>query len=380
MPQTSDLDVPLPSGTLHLSFGGPPQRLHELLAFAVRRNPRRGFLFVSRVLGKHIPVSPQAALATHRQLAALLPPLSAPHFIGLAETATALGEGVYRAWKERTGAAGGSYQHTTRYRTRHPLLLSFDEPHSHAPAHLLYDPGEAARHAKELVLIDDELSTGTTLLNLAREWRALHPWVRRVVLVSLTDWCGQRATLEAALGVPTEFVSLLRGAYAFTPASGWAPAELPAVTGNGGDKSELLPARSARYGHSTDVPTPAELGLTLSRSERVLVLGSGEYQYPAFALAHQLAPEIADCQFCATTRSPVLPGLAIEQHLSFGDSVEDGIPNYLYNVVPADYTRILVCSEGRCTPDPALMRALGPRAQALNLDARLDSPLLSTAP
>ena len=165
-PSPMTTDVSLPSGRLRLEVEHTTRPLDELLSFAVRRNPRRGFLFVSRVLGKHIPVDPAVAAATHAELAAALPALKEPHFIGLAETATALGEGVYRAWEALTGRPG-SFQHTTRYLTRSPLLLRFDEPHSHAPAHLLYDSGEAARSARELVLINDELSTGTTLHNLA---------------------------------------------------------------------------------------------------------------------------------------------------------------------------------------------------------------------
>ncbi|MBX8467003.1 phosphoribosyltransferase family protein [Deinococcus sp. RIT780] len=376
--------VTLPSGELNLHLESSALPLDDLLGFAVRRNPKRGFLFVSRVLGKHIPVRPSVAASTHAELAAALPPLTRPHFIGLAETATALGEGVFRAWQARhtpaadtladgswlTAAGRGTFQHTTRYHQQAPLLLRFDEPHSHAPAHLVYDPGEAARAAQELVLVDDELSTGTTLENLAREWLALHPHVRRVVLVSLTDWCVRRDAVQAALPVPVEFVSLSRGTFTFTPDPAWTPATLPAVTGDGGDRSDLLPARSARLGHPggpdlsawTTPGSDAEL-----RGGPLLVLGTGEYQFPAFALARTLEARGLDVHWSATTRSPVLPGLAIGSALTFTDNVGDGIPNYLYNVRPEAYARILVTFEGACQPDPALMGALGPHARAVRL-------------
>lgn len=364
VPSITEHTVDLPSGTLDLWLETPHPPLDSLLDYAVRQNPRRGFLFVSRVLGKHLPVSPAVAARTYTALAAALPPLTAPHFIGLAETATALGEGVYRAWREQHPERPATFQHTTRYQTRHPLLLRFDEPHSHAPAHLLYDPGPAARAATDLVLVDDELSTGTTLENLAREWRRLHPHLRRVMLVSLTDWCPRRAALEAALELPVTFVSLTRGGYRFTPAPDWQPPMLPAVTGNGADKSELLPARGPRYGQAVDLSWP---DLQLSPEDRVLVLGTGEYQFPAFALARQLEPVVAACAFSATTRSPVLEGRAMARKFSFTDNVGDGIPNYLYNVDPDLYTRILVTYEGRCLPDPALMALLGDKAQAICL-------------
>ena len=51
--------VELEGGTLRLRL--PEQqrtRLTELCGFASRQNPKRAFLFVSKVLGKHIPVKP----------------------------------------------------------------------------------------------------------------------------------------------------------------------------------------------------------------------------------------------------------------------------------------------------------------------------------
>ncbi|THF70265.1 hypothetical protein E7T06_08115 [Deinococcus sp. Arct2-2] len=372
IPDVETQEVILPSGTLRLRLESATAPLNELpldelLTYAVRRNPKRGFLFVSRVLGKHIPIPPEVAARTYRTLADALPQLHAPHFIGLAETATALGEGVFRAWLAGEEHRRGTFQHTTRYHTQAPLLLRFDEPHSHAPAHLVYDPGPEARAATELVLVDDELSTGTTLQNLAAAWLELHPHVSRVVLVSLTDWCPRRRDLAEALGLPVDFVSLTRGEFSFIPDPAWKPVALPAVVGNGADKTALLAAQSARYGHLTDVPTLEALGLTFQPTECVLVLGTGEYQYPAFALAGLIAPSVASCLWSATTRSPIVPGLAIRHTLSFADNVSDGISNYVYNVDPAAYSRILVGYEGACVPDPALMVALGPHAQAVRL-------------
>ncbi|WP_230285751.1 phosphoribosyltransferase domain-containing protein, partial [Deinococcus sp. 23YEL01] len=66
--------VTLPSGELDLHLERSALPLDDLLGFAVRRNPKRGFLFVSRVLGKHIPVRPSVAASTHAALAAALPP------------------------------------------------------------------------------------------------------------------------------------------------------------------------------------------------------------------------------------------------------------------------------------------------------------------
>ncbi|UBV44617.1 phosphoribosyltransferase family protein (plasmid) [Deinococcus taeanensis] len=360
--------VSLPSGELRLEVAQAHLHLDALLDYAVRENPRRGFLFVSRVLGKHIPVAPSRAAQVWQALADRLPPLTHPHFIGLAETATALGEGVFRAWQARHPASPGTFQHTTRYQLEGQLLLRFDEPHSHAPSHLLYDPGPPARRARELVLIDDELSTGTTLQNLAAAWTARHPQVERVVLVSLTDWCPRREALAAALPTPVEFVSLTRGTYQFSPRPGWSPPALPPVTGNGADKTRLLAPVSARLGHQVDPDLPAvTAALDLQPGARVLVLGTGEYQFPPAQLAQALESAGHAVHWSATTRSPILPGLAITARVAFSDNVGDGIANYLYNVHPQQYDRILVAYEGQCAPDPALLAGLGSHASAVRL-------------
>lgn len=355
-------EITLPSGTLHLTLRRERRPLTDLVEYAVRENPKRGFLFVSRVLGKHIPVNPDTAAWTHDTLAQALPPLTRPHFIGLAETATGLAEGVYQAWA-RTPGRTGSYQHTTRYLTGEDVLLRFDEPHSHAPAHILHTPEDTARNARELVLVDDEITTGTTLLNLARAWCALHPAVERVVFVCLTSWADP-AALQAQLTRPLDLVNLTEGTYAFTPDPAWHPPVTPPVQGRPDVVRPHLAGSRRTASRPLDLPTAQSLGLT--PDAHVLVLGTGEHQYPAFALARALAPHTQQVRFSASTRSPVLPGLAMRHKLTFTDNYGDGMPNYLYNVDPDAYSDIIVCHEPGCDV-PELLALLGPHARSVIL-------------
>ena len=85
----------IPGGTLRITTEREELPLTDLLGFAARANPRRPFLFVSKVLGRHIPCRPRLMRDTYQRLAA--PLLDAPGpvwVIGLAETATGLGAGV----------------------------------------------------------------------------------------------------------------------------------------------------------------------------------------------------------------------------------------------------------------------------------------------
>ena len=73
--------------------------LEQLCGFAARRNPRRGFLFVSRVLGRHLPTRPRVMRDAQLRLARRIPvDLPGPVVVlGLAETAIALAQGVHAA-------------------------------------------------------------------------------------------------------------------------------------------------------------------------------------------------------------------------------------------------------------------------------------------
>lgn len=69
----------------------------------------------------------------------------------------------------------------------------FEESHSHATSHLLLPEdrdllasGGTGADASVLVLVDDEFSTGNTVLNTIRALHALHPR-ERYVIVALVD-------------------------------------------------------------------------------------------------------------------------------------------------------------------------------------------------
>src|SRR4051794_36057138 len=156
-----------------------------MAGLAVRRNPRRAHLVVSPVLGKHVPVEPRLARATAEALgtraAALLEGQAEPVVLGYAETATGLGHCV-------ADALGAPYVHSTR-RTMpgRESVLNFEEKHSHATLHyLLPDDVSMLDAAGTVVLADDELTTGATVINTIRaiEERSHHA---QYVVAALLD-------------------------------------------------------------------------------------------------------------------------------------------------------------------------------------------------
>lgn len=202
-----------------LQEGGDPAapRLDALLGLALRRNPKRAHLLVSRVLGKHVPQSPEAVYAAGYGLGERVRALlgdgaaAAAVVLGYAETATGLGHCV------ADGLALAPYLHSTR----RPVpgvepAGGFEEAHSHATSHLLLpeDP-ELLAGGGPLVLVDDEFSTGNTVLNTIADLHARHPRGHYVV-VALVDMRSpadrDRLTAFAeGLGARIDLVALARG-------------------------------------------------------------------------------------------------------------------------------------------------------------------------
>src|SRR5262245_21224999 len=135
------MTVRLRAGRLSLFVDEADWDLDELCGFASRRSRKRGFLFVSRVPGKHLPVQPSVMDHSHRELAIRLTGIKRPVVaVGLAETATALGQAVFEHLLTLSNGDDLLFLHTTRYRLDRPVALRFDEAHSHAPDQLLYEP------------------------------------------------------------------------------------------------------------------------------------------------------------------------------------------------------------------------------------------------
>ena len=96
--------------------------------------------------------------------------------IGYAETATGLGRLV-------ANALGAYYIHSTRHATPGvDPVAGFEEGHSHATSHALVptDP-QWLGGGGAVVLVDDEFSTGSTVINTIREIHALSPHAVYVV-------------------------------------------------------------------------------------------------------------------------------------------------------------------------------------------------------
>lgn len=352
--------------------------LRGLVGLALRRNPRRAHLLVSRVLGKHLPVPPPAALGAGAALAARARAGSAVAWasqatgdavfvLGYCETATALGHAV------ADGMPGADYLHTTRRAVvgmRSELELA--EAHSHAVHHwLLPADRRLLTDPRPLLLVDDELSTGNTAIGTIRALHALAPRPAYTV-AALLDARPDRSRadfdrLADELGVPVDVVSLLSATVQVPPdvaerarairerfaaadaqdsAVGarpepvsWVRPPWPVELPDGG-RHGWTPA----HGRLLDEVIGAAAGVAAARlaapGGRTLVLGTEELMYTPMRLAAALAEATGgEVRYQSTTRSPVhpldVPGYAIRDALEFPAPDDPSRASQVYNVGPA---------------------------------------------
>ena len=363
--------VTLPTGLMALHTDAGPFCLDDLIGFAARANARRGFLFLSKVLGKHWPVTPRRMLAIHTDLAARVPAdLPGPVvFIAMAETAIGLGQGVFEAWKCAHPQREALFLHTTRYHVGDAPILEFEEAHSHAPRQFLHQPAGAAlqallKSARSLVLVDDEASTGNTFLNLTAACRALNPAIERVHLAAITNFMGREANeaLSGRFGLPVTVGAALSGSYEFTAGQLQSAAGAAQRFESHADRGAS--ASFGRLGVNRPLNQPTTLAERLRAAiaphERVLVLGTGEFMHMAFLLGLALEAGGVDVAVQSTTRSPILQWGAVSSILRFPDNYGEGVENFVYNVAPDQYDHVFICHE---TPPNAALQQL---AQAVN--------------
>ncbi|GAF52953.1 phosphoribosyltransferase domain-containing protein [Psychrobacter sp. JCM 18900] len=414
--------ITLPRGTLDLTYqtnsatnkNGAEQRAHyqleDLLGFAQRINPKRAFLFVSKVLGRHIPVAPSTMRNAFTDLADLVPnDLAEPVLvIGMAETAVGLSAGVHQALQTRYPQAlllnstrHAQHDESSDANGTDSLLTTFCEDHSHASQHLIYQSKDSVTQAqllasKTLIMVDDEASTGNTCVNVVTALReAGFNQLEQVHLTTLVDWSldqekpnpqsdAKPARMADRLaGIEFHRHHLLSGAWQWTDAPNPEPITMPSVdttaagsqalgyTGNWGRFPTLDSTKGfANYLSSfqaafTRFNDQENFDVT-QLPRRILVLGSNEFVWLPFLLAEWLETEsdklnddtASMVNFSALTRSPIALGGAITTMLSFSDNYGLGMTNFAYNVEPSDWDLIVLCIETSADSVDAMWRGL----------------------
>ena len=335
----------------------------DLVRIAGRENnKKRPYLVVNPLQGKHVPVAPSGAFTLFEALAEEVKrrfPGERLFLIGFAETATAIGAAV-------AASCHAPYMQTTREQAGNGEYLFFSEEHSHATEQRLVKEALEAgmRGADRLVFVEDELTTGRTIRNLAAVLRKTYPLQAfRFGAASLLNGMSAEATEECrAEGIA--FCFLVKSDHAeyekralsykgdgmrhpvseFTGFEAYEEMRL-----SGAQDPRCLVAGEAYRDACKKLWERIERRFSVPRGSRILVLGTEECMYPALTAGYLW--ERAGCEvLChATTRSPILPGREADSPLHVRYELESfyekGRVTYIYEL--GAYDRVFVITDAK---------------------------------
>ncbi|UZM99041.1 phosphoribosyltransferase family protein [Lysinibacillus sp. MHQ-1] len=257
-------------------------------------------------------------------------------FIGFAETATALGHAVFNAFQ-----SNAMYIHTTREVIPHiEPFVTFEEEHSHATSHRIYtEEPNVLQQAKRIVLIDDEITTGNTVINIIETLKKKFPDVKQYVVLSILDWRSEQQRivfqqLEEQWEISIKFISIMCGTFNCTGVPSLTSVQ-PKVTTIATRDITLLPIKDsidrlfyysvAENGKINNQPYLKATGRFMLTSKQhfeqmnmlqaiakqlkelrtdgpALVIGTGEFMYVPMQIASYLGEGV---YFQSSTRSPI---------------------------------------------------------------------------
>ena len=329
-------------------------------------NPKRSYLLVNPLQGKHIPIPPDEALAMMQALGRTAKEkfVGQPLVIGFSETATAIGAVVAQ---EISGQC--VYLQTTREKDEMVnKWVYFSEEHSHATEQKLCGDylDERISDSDYVLLVDDEISTGKTILNIVSAIRKACPAAmgKKFVVASLINRVDKEA-IKAFDDQGISFVFLLHlgsedyeeKVRNFTVHEASDPYTSDNSTDDPNVNNLATTIRSAHRGVVIEEYAEecqkaiAEIlhAVDISDADSVLILGTEEFMYPALQLGYQLQKLSIgrSVMFHATTRSPIGigtdNGYPITNGIRLHSMYEKDRVTYLYNL--CRYDKAIVFSD-----------------------------------
>ena len=370
--KSKQIEIP---GYGFINLNTNPENTEDYFLMAVRKNnKKRNFLFVSQLLGKHIPIKPDVLFEACKKLVTSYARDKALNkhqnenyickedtlVIGFAETATAMGHAVFDCFAEKC-----HYVHTTRNSVNdYEFAFEFEEEHCHAPEQLFFLQKEKwIKEAKEVIIVDDEVTTGKTINNIINQIDKNYPG-KSYSIITFLDWRNnenlelyQQFIRERNLDI--NFYSLVQGNIKNIDVSDNQMEDKEVCLAENYDASKN--GWLFHYGNlEPSIQISAENGMSISQKEKLLykaeliakqikpklsgqkraILGTGEFMY--FPL--QCARIFPDTNyFNATTRSPVIannhPNYGIKKSMNFICPTDPSRNEYLYN------SNIMECDE-----------------------------------
>ena len=290
----------------------------NLVRIAKRENnKKRNYLVINKLQGKHIPVKPKKSFDMFHELAEILQsryPGEKLFIIGFAETATAIGASV-------AVRLGAFYIQTTREVIPDVNYIYFSEEHSHATEQKLVqeDIEEMISKVERIIFVEDEVTTGKTILNIIGILKKRYPSMQQYAVASLLNGMDDNARKTyKEQNIPLHYlIKTDHGSYIERAEQFAGDGEYIILNRQKSEiqvkQMEIHPSMNTRrvvdstlYQKSTEyLYQEIRKQIEVKPAQKILVLGTEEFMYPALYVAKRLEEEGCDVRSHSTTRSPI---------------------------------------------------------------------------
>ena len=333
----------------------------ELVAVAKRENNRkRNYLVVNPLQGKHIPVRPNEAIKLFDTLAGIVGGAYGGErllVIGFAETATAIGAEVAIRLGER-------YIQTTREEILQAEYICFTEAHSHAVQQKLMKEAvdRAIGEVGRIVFIEDEVTTGNTILSIVGELEEKYGRdIRFAVASILNGMTEEHRKVFKERGIQCHYILKtchedyggIAGRYtengSYEACDTGCRYEVDEVRFTGWMDTRRL-VDSGMYRKSCEkLWKDMESVFHFEKGERILVVGTEEFMYPALYVAACIEKLGCGVRCHATTRSPIAvsmdAGYPLRTRYELRSMYDPARVTYIYDI--GSYDRVFVITDAQ---------------------------------
>lgn len=346
------------------------------LFFAKRENnPKRDFIILNTRQAKHFPSAPASSLALMEALGQRLSEDGRAEkpavVIGFAETAVAIG-----------AVAAGFFRDCFYVTTTRENLpdwansVNFEEAHSHASHHTLcVRDEEIFRRAEQIILVDDEFTTGRTAINLIK---ALGGCLARDCRVYAGAFAASEESLEnlRGAGITPIILSRLEDIVNrkfpenFSSDNKVQPREYGEILRRNSVFNPRLGVSADRYlDECRRFCSEIADEFTADLAKTVEIVGTEEFCYPPLLLGKMLSDKFGRVVVHCVTRSPMLPANSDREPFAQPQPLEYPLVNraalkslynperkvFLYNTQPCDISIIMTDAD---SPDKDALREL----------------------
>ena len=339
--------------------------IEEMICVCKRiKNPKRDYLFINKYQGNDVPQNPSKVFEMYDEFVDNIAVTDEKiAIIGFAETATAIGN--YVAAK----LPNCIYEMQT---TREDLLneepiIEFFEEHSHAKQQLLYGRKEFFKNIDRVMFVEDEITTGHTILNAVNQLKSINPNLKYSV-ASILNWQDEESEKKyKELGIDT--YCLIKGKIKDVNAK----VDMTPIEESKNEKvtdkkitctnikCELCNSKENRIRTHLQkdvdeyskyiydiISEKSKLAKEVKNIENknVLVVGTEEFMYEPMLFASYLEKNTKNnIKYCATTRKPIEVSnennYILNTRNKLSSAYDEQRTTYFYNLEKSDYVFII---------------------------------------